>query len=95
MKPLSSIQNFRPAENRPFPVTDYNYGSIRLGEFGRCARSPRPSFVNISRDYFAGEARFDFVIESVVFALVTVTAVPAFIDCARALIEFFRAVGIS
>jgi hypothetical protein len=47
----------------------------------------------MSRDYFAGEARFNFLLESVVFGLVFLASVPAIFDCARALFHFIRAIG--
>ena len=94
MKPPSSIQNSQRDANRRFPITDCNYRPLGFSEFKtRCARTPRSSFTTISRDYFNGEARYNFVIETVMFALITVTAIPALFDCGRALLEFMRAIG--
>ena len=94
MKPLSAIQNSRPDANCRFPLTDCNYRALSLGEFKTgCGRTPRSSFTTVSRDYFNGEARYNFVIETVVFALIAATAVPAIVDCGRALLEFMRTIG--
>lgn len=94
MKPFFSIQNRQRAANRRFPVVDCNFRPLGFGDFNaHCAQLPPPSFSTMSRDYFAGEARFDFVIESVLFGLVFLAAVPAIFDCARALFEFIRAIG--
>jgi hypothetical protein len=94
MKPPSAIQNSQRDANRRFPITDCNYRSLGFSELKtRCARTPRSSFTTISRDYFNGEARYHFVLETVVFALITVTAIPALFDCGRALREFMRAIG--
>jgi len=94
MKPLSSIQNSPRDTNRRFPITDCNYRSLGFSELKtRCARTRRSSFTTISRDYFNGEARHQFLIETVVFALITITAIPALFDCGRALLEFIRAIG--
>jgi hypothetical protein len=94
MKPPSSIQNSQRGANRRFPITDCNYRSLGFSELKtRCARTPQLSFAAISRDYFNGEARYDFIIETVVFALITVAAIPALFDCGRALLEFIRAIG--
>jgi hypothetical protein len=94
MKPPSSIQNSPRDANRQFPITDCNYRSLGFSELKtRCARTPRSSFTTISREYFNGEARHQLLIETVVFALVTITAIPALFDCGRALLEFIRAIG--
>lgn len=94
MKPPSSIQNSQRDANRRFPITDCNYRSLGFSELKtRCAPAPRSSFTTISRDYFNGEARDNFVIETAVFALITVAAIPALFDCGRALLEFMRSIG--
>jgi hypothetical protein len=94
MKPPSSIQNSQRDPNRRFPITDCNYRSPGFSELKtRCARTPHSSFATISRGYFNAEARYDFVIETVVFALITIAAIPALFDCGRALLEFMRSIG--
>jgi len=93
MNPLLSIQSTRGAASR-FPIINCNYRPLDFGELNaRCAHLPGPSFTAISRDYFNREARHNFVIETLVFALVTVAAVPAIFDCGRALLEFMRSIG--
>ena len=94
MEPLSFIQNSRRDTSRRFPITACNYRPFGFSEFNaRCGRTPQSSFTTISRDYFSGEARHNFIIETVVFALISVTAIPAMFDCGRALVEFMRAIG--
>jgi len=96
MKPFSSIQKNRRTGDGSFPVVDCNYHSLGFGDFNtRCAKIQRPSFSTISRDYFAAEAPSNFVIESVVFGVIALAAVPAIVDCARALFEFVRAIGVA
>ena len=94
MEPLSFIQNSRRNTRSRFPITHCNYRPFGFSEFNaRCGRTPRSSFTTISRDYFSREARYNFIIETVVFALISVTAIPAMFDCGRALLEFMRAIG--
>jgi hypothetical protein len=85
MKPHSSDQRHR----RRFPVSDCHYYSHDfLGLKAGCGRQPYASFSGISRDYFNREARHSFVIEAAAFALITITTVPAFLDCGRAVVQF-------
>ena len=93
MKPKSPDQISRRS-NRAFPVTDYNYRSLGFSGFNtRCAGSPQSSFDKISQDYFATEARHNFVAEALFFVLIIATTVPAILDCGRALLTFGRAIG--
>jgi hypothetical protein len=93
MKPLLSIQPTRGVASR-FPITDWNYRPLGFGEFNaRCGHLRRPSFTAISHDYLNREARHNFVIETLVLALVAVATVPAIFDCCRALLEFMRPIG--
>jgi hypothetical protein len=79
---------------RKFPVTDCNYHSHDFFELkAGCGRHSCASFATISRDYFNREARHNFLIEAVAFALITVTTMPAFLDCGRAVVQFLRIVG--
>jgi hypothetical protein len=97
MKPKQFIESGLPNEKilRRFPSTDWNYRSVGFPDFkSRCARTPRSSFAEISRDYFNSEARRGFVFESVLFALISVTVVAAILDCARALLEFTHAMSV-
>ena len=78
-----------------FPLTDWSYHSVDLSDFtARDAGKPRFSFMQISRDYFNSEARRNLVLECVFFALISITAVPAILDCGRALLEFTHATGV-
>jgi hypothetical protein len=92
MKPVA---HYRTGTRRPAPVTDFNYRPARLEELKTaCASGPRRSFGAISRDYFNREARHDFVIEALSFAVMTALTVPMIVDCVRALAELPRALGM-
>jgi hypothetical protein len=94
MKPISPIQNIWRGRNQRFPITDYNYRPIGFSRFNAgCWLAPGLSFLGISRDYFRAEARHNFIVETILFALITITTVPAIVDCGRALFEFVRAIG--
>ena len=78
-----------------FPLTDWSYHSVDLSDFtARGASKPRFSFTQISRDYFNSEARRNLILECVFFAVISITIVPAILDCGRALLEFTHATGV-
>lgn len=80
--------------NRRFPIVECNYSTVGLDEFNPCcAATPQPNFGKISRDYFAAEAQRNFIIEAIAFVALAATAIPAVIDCGRALVTFLRSVG--
>jgi hypothetical protein len=94
MKPTSPVQNRPRDTNLRFPITDCNYRPLGFPEVkARCAGAPRSSLAKISQNYFNGEARRNFVTETVLFTLIALATVPAFLDCARALLAFLRAIG--
>ena len=89
----SDLRKERIAER--FPITDWSYHSVDLSDFtARGAGKPRCPFTQISRDYFNSEARRNVVLECVFFAVISITAVPAILDCGRALLEFTHATGV-
>ncbi len=70
MKPSSEANDvrriFRP--RRRFPITDYSYQTFSLDRsHGGPIGNSRPSFLNISREYFGYEARRNFLAESAFF----------------------------
>ncbi len=94
MKPsqLTEIGSREQRISRRFPITHYNYQSVGFHGFNtHCTGTSRSSFAEISRDYFKAEARRGFVIEAVLFVVITATALPAILDCGRALLGFLRA----
>lgn len=93
MKPTDNVSPAnRRGNDRQFPLTDQNYRSVSLNELDtRCVDIP--SFGRLSRDYFAGEARRNFVVEAFVFGLMIATTIPAIVDCGRALATFVRGIG--
>ena len=90
MKPISiTVRN-----SRGFPLTDCNYQPMTLGEYpGQCAKNEAPSFRNISRQYFQGEARRDFVGEAFFFVAMVLIAAAPLLSTASALSELSRAIG--
>ena len=97
MKAISQFLNNSRYEHsavRRFPILESNYRPLGLGEFHtRCAERPRSSFEKISQDYFNGEARRNFVTESLLLAIIAAATVPAILDPGRALFEFMCAIG--
>jgi hypothetical protein len=90
MKPISITAR----NSRSFPLTDYNYQPMTLGECrGRCAKTEAPSFRNISRQYFQKEARLDFVGEALFFAAIVLIAAAPLLSMASALAELCNAIG--
>ena len=75
-------------------MTDYNYHSIALEGFNtNCGHVSVLSLWDISRNYFKNEARYDFLGEAGLFAVVVLTAFLPLINNAHALVEFVRAIG--
>jgi len=58
---------------------------------GRSLTDRRPHFWNISGQYFQNEARHDFLIEAVCFAIVVITAALSLVSAANAVAELCRA----
>ena len=75
-------------------MTDYNYHSAALEGFNtNCARVSALSLWDISRNYFKNEARYDFLGEAALFAVVIFTAFLPLINNAHTLVEFVRAIN--
>ena len=75
-------------------MTDYNYHSAALEGFNtNCARVPALSLWDISRNYFKNEARYDFLGQAALFAVIVLTAFLPLINNAHALVESARAIG--
>jgi len=87
MKPISVIVG----KHNRFPLTDCNYRPMTLDGFrGRCVTTRAPRFWNISRQYFENEARRDFLVEAVCFAVVVITAAVPLVSAANAVVELCR-----
>jgi hypothetical protein len=87
MKPTTPTTRNR----REFPLIEWNY-QPRINDYqGRCLKLPTPSFQNISRQYFQREARQDFVVEAISFAILAVIAVAPFVSTANAVGQLCRA----
>jgi hypothetical protein len=88
MKPISAIVG----TNNRSPLIDCNYRPMTLDEFrGRCVTTRTPRFWNISAQYFQNEARHDFFLEAVCFAIVVITAAVPLVSAANAVVELCRA----
>ena len=75
-------------------MTDYNYHSTALEGFNtNCGRVSVLSLWDISRNYFKNEARYDFLGEAALFAVVILTTFLPLISNAHTLVEFVRAIS--
>jgi hypothetical protein len=98
MKPISTsneARNRREWIAHRFPITDCNYHAPSYGDLsgGHWARAPKPSFLNISRDYFRKEARHSFSMEALLFAVITATAAVPLVNAARVFVHFVRSLA--
>ena len=76
---------------RKFPFVDYHYQTTTLGNFtGRCAKTSSKSLRDISRDYFDGEANYDFLSDAAVFGTLIATAAVPIVIGLNAVIELCR-----
>ncbi|HZA37629.1 MAG TPA: hypothetical protein VE486_00665 [Candidatus Baltobacteraceae bacterium] len=77
-----------------FPLIECNYHSAVLSDYrGRCVKPTAPSFRNISRAYFQKEARHDFFGETILFAMLSITAAVPLVSGGYAIIQLCRAFG--
>jgi hypothetical protein len=84
MKPISMIAG----KSKRFPRVDCNYRPMTLdGYQARCARTEMPRFRNISGQYFQNEARHDFLVEAVCFAILIITAAVPLVSATNAVVE--------
>jgi hypothetical protein len=75
-------------------MTDHNYHSFALESFNtNCGRASALSLRDISRNYFKNEARYDFLGQAALFAVIVLTAFLPLINNAHALVESARAIG--
>ena len=75
-------------------MTDYNYHSIAPEGFNtNCGHVSVLSLWDISRNYFKNEARYDFLGEAALFAVVILTTFLPLISNAHTLVEFVRAIS--
>ena len=73
-------------------MIDCNYRPMTLdGYRGRRVRTGAPRFRNISAQYFQNEARHEFLVEAVCFAVVIITAAVSLVSAAYAVADLCRA----
>ena len=88
MKPISTTVS----KHSRFPLIDCNYRPMTLdGYRGRCVRPGTSHFWNISGQYFQNEARHEFLVEAVCFAVVIITAAVSLVSAANAVVDLCRA----
>jgi|SRR5436305_1513188 len=98
MKPKLTAADARAAEiasaqrSRAFPIIDCNYQEFPLDRFyeGGSARNERPSFLDISREYFRYEARRNFLAEGIFFLALVAILAATFISGALVIIRFLQ-----
>lgn len=74
--------------------TDYNYQAPTLDDVdGGCVGNCKPPFRAIGRDYFACEAHYDGVSETVVLCVLMLTTILPLVNGASAVIELIRSTG--
>jgi hypothetical protein len=74
-----------------FPVTDCNFQVFSLDRYhGGSTGSSKPSFLNISREYFRYEAPRNFVAEVAFFLAIAAILAATFIVGASAIIHFLN-----
>jgi hypothetical protein len=92
--PLSNGGRRNIESTRRFPITDYNYQAASHVDFREsCATIRRPSFHDISRDYFGDEAWHDFLAESVAFGAILAMSTVAISYGAMAAMALLRSIA--
>ena len=102
MKPsVQFIQINRRGEARPstrtgasLPKTDYHFqaSSFDFSGGGGGDGKGKPSFRGISANYFGSEARSNFAVEAILFAIMVLVAVVPVIQGVRGLSQFVYAI---
>ena len=87
MKPTTQLNTRRGPR---LPKTDYSFQASSASTGGRCFGSGRPSFREISQDYFKNEARHSFVTEAALFSVIVMTAAVSVISSAAGLVHLVR-----
>ena len=73
-------------------MIDCNYRPMMLDGYRvPCIKTGTPRFRNISSQYFQNEARHEFLVEGVCFAIVIITAAVSLVGAANAVVDLGRA----
>ena len=93
MKPNSEQNEDRRGRNVGvrFPIIDCNFQAFPLDRFyGGSTGSSRPSFLNISREYFRYEARRNFCAEVAFFLIIAAILAVTFVSGGQAIVHFLH-----
>ena len=97
MKPIFEANDNRRSkvrrnfEKTGFPSADCNFQAFSLDRyFGGSTGSSRPSFLNISREYFRYEAPRNFLAEGAFFLAIVAILAVTFVSGAAAIIHFLN-----
>jgi hypothetical protein len=95
MKPtLHTVEETSRSHHSRGPITDYSFHPIGIsGYSAHCPGTAPASFRNTTLEYFKGEARYDFLIESGVFAAMMLTIASPLLNGIQAVLELIRATG--
>jgi hypothetical protein len=94
MKPIAQLNDRRGSsdflsngQSGRFPLIEWSYQQFSLDRSYGGSGDSRPSFLNISRDYFRYEARRDFLAEVAFFLVMAAILASAFVEGARVIIH--------
>ncbi len=91
MKPTPQIENeSRNRETKRVPAVDFHFQAVSGHSGGCCASVQRPSFRNISRNYFESEENNYFRVEAAAFTVIMLTAAVPLVNGASAVLHLIR-----
>ena len=90
MKPTPAHTCRRRDGKAIFPTVDCNYQSFSLDHYRGGSYGAPASFLNISRDYFRYEARWNFLAETAFFLVLAGILLATLIQGARVIIHFLH-----
>src|SRR5436853_5283835 len=91
----SQIRKTHQRDGSSFPQVEHYYQSPTLrGGCGTPAKFRRPSFFEISNDYFAGEAARGFVEDAAIFGALILTTVLPIVSSIQAIAALIRSINV-
>jgi hypothetical protein len=92
--PLHTLEETSRLRRSRGPLTDYNFHPIGIsGYSAHCAGTTAASFRSVTLEYFKGEARYDFLAEAGVFAVMMLTIASPLLNGIQAVVQLIRATG--